>query len=300
MEDRLTPSRRGGALAVAALAVILLLTAGWWALALWPLPSSPPEWLARTRLACFGSSETGLPDAGGWVVLTASPLALVGLLAVVWGSELRAGLSRLLARASGQLALGATTAALCLGVFAAATRVAAAQAMAEPFTIDATGGRDALAAARVNDPAPAFTLVNQTGDSVSPAQFGARPVLVTFAFAHCQTVCPVVVHDVLSAMEKEPAAHAVALVVTLDPWRDTPSRLPAIAEAWGARGDAHVLSGDPETVERVLTRWRIPRVRNEQTGDVTHPSVVYVVRSGRILYALPGGEDTIRAALRLF
>jgi protein SCO1/2 len=298
MEDRLSSSSRGAALAVAALAAVLLMTAGWWALALWPLPAAPPEWLARTRLACFGSTESGLPDAGGWVVLVGSPLGLLGLLAVAWGAELRAGLAALAARAGGQLALGVTAAALVAGGSAAATRIAAAQAVAEPFDPTGRDEASALAGARVNDPAPAFTLVDQAGDSVSLARFAGRPVVVTFAFAHCQTVCPVVVHDVLSAVAKEPAANAAALVVTLDPWRDTPARLPTVAEAWGATGDAHVLSGDPATVEQVLSRWRIPRVRNARTGDLTHPAVVYVVRDGRIRYALGGGEAAIRAALR--
>jgi cytochrome oxidase Cu insertion factor (SCO1/SenC/PrrC family) len=298
MEDRMKPDRRGEALAVAALAALLAITAGWWALALWPTPDATPEWLARTRAACFGSSSNGLPDAGGWIVLIGSPLGFLGLLLAAWGGELRAGLAGLSTRAAGQVALGVVGAASMIGAVGAVTRIAAAQG--EPFAIDARAPGDAVAAARTNDPAPALALVDQSGESISLARFGTRPVLVTFAFAHCQTVCPVVVHDVLSARDKEPAADAAVLIVTLDPWRDTPARLPAVAEAWGVTGDAHVLSGEPEAVETVLTRWRIPRVRNAQTGDVTHPAVVYVVREGRIRYALQGGEEAIRAALRTF
>ena len=300
MEDRLSPSPRGAALALAALAALGVITASWWALALWPLPSAPPEWLVRTRLACFGTSETGLPDAGGWVSLVLSPLGVLGLLLAVWGNEVRAGLRALTSSAGGQLALGITAAALAGGAVAAAARVSAAQAQTEPFIIDVQSGDDRLTAARVNDPAPALALVNQAGEEVTLARFGRRPGLVTFAYAHCETVCPVVVHDVLSAREREPAADAAVLIVTLDPWRDTPARLPTVAAAWGATGDAHVLSGAPEAVEEVLTRWRIPRTRNAQTGDVTHPSVVYVVKDGRIRYAFPGGEEAIRAALRSF
>ncbi|HEX5818026.1 MAG TPA: SCO family protein [Gemmatimonadales bacterium] len=300
MEDRLSPSPRGAALALAALAALGVITASWWALALWPLPSAPPDWLVRTRLACFGTSETGLPDAGGWIALIASPLGVLGLLLVVWGDEVRAGLRALTSHAGGQLALGITAAALAGGAVAAAARVSAAQAQAEPFIIDARSGDDRLSAAAVNDPAPALALVDQAGEEVTLSRFGRRPVLVTFAFAHCETVCPVVVHDVLSARDREPDADAAVLIVTLDPWRDTPARLPAVASAWGVTGDAHVLSGAPEAVEATLTRWRIPRTRNAKTGDVTHPSVVYVVKDGRIRFAFPGGEEAIRAALRSF
>lgn len=296
MEDRLTPFPRGAAFAVAALGATLAVTAAWWILALWPVPDAPPEWLVRTRLACFGSPPGGLPDAGGWIVLIGTPLGLLGLLFVVWGDELRLGLARLSARVAGQVTIGMTAALLVAGLALAARRVAASEA--EPFATSPVDATEALAAARVNDPAPALSLVDQHGDVVELRRFGDRPVLVTFAFAHCQTVCPVVVHDVLSARDAEPAADAAVLIVTLDPWRDTPARLPAVAADWGVSGDAHVLSGAPDSVEAVLSRWRIPRVRNTRTGDVTHPAVVYVVRDGRIRYALAGGERAIRAALR--
>jgi cytochrome oxidase Cu insertion factor (SCO1/SenC/PrrC family) len=89
------------------------------------------------------------------------------------------------------------------------------------------------------------------------------------------------------------------LVVTLDPWRDTPGRLGAIADAWRLTGDARVLSGAPDVVERALNAWRIPRVRNERTGDLSHPSIVYVIGpNGRIAYVVPGGADMIAAAVR--
>jgi cytochrome oxidase Cu insertion factor (SCO1/SenC/PrrC family) len=89
------------------------------------------------------------------------------------------------------------------------------------------------------------------------------------------------------------------LIITLDPWRDTPSRLGAMAAAWGIGGDARVLSGAPDTVDRVLNVWRVPRVRNERTGDLSHPSLVYVIApDGRIAYVLPGGAGAIIAAVR--
>ena len=122
-------------------------------------------------------------------------------------------------------------------------------------------------------------------------------MLVTFAYAHCETVCPVLVNEVLGARDKlEPKP--VVLIVTLDPWRDTPSRLTTIATQWGATGDVHVLSGETEQVERVLNAWRVPRARNERTGDVSHPSVVYVIGAdGRIAYVVSGSEPVIRAAV---
>ena len=76
--------------AVATLAVILVITASWWALALWPAGDAAPAWMLRTRNACFGTAETGLPDGGGWMALMGQPLSMLLVLFAVWGRDVRA------------------------------------------------------------------------------------------------------------------------------------------------------------------------------------------------------------------
>ena len=288
-------TRRGSA-AVAALFLIGLVTASWWALALWPVEAAAPEWYVRTREVCFGATRDGLPHAGGWILLIGQPIGMVALLAAVWPADLRAGLSRLMSRVPGQVAAGAVAAALIAGLGGVVVRVSGAGVE----TFSAGASRDGAAAlTRIDEAPPAMSLIDQKGETVTLEAFRGRPVLVTFAFAHCETVCPLVVADVNAAAARLTTEAPAVLVVTLDPWRDTPSRLGAMAQAWGLTGDARVLSGEPMAVERVLNAWRIPRIRNERTGDLSHPSLVYVInRDGRITYALPGGADTIVAAVR--
>ena len=280
--------------AVATLAVILAITAGWWALALWPVDDAP-AWLLLTRETCFGTAATGLPDAGGWLVLVGQPLCMLLVLLAAWGREVRAGLRAATERVTGQLAVGAVAALLVAGALGATVRVRVADA--RPFAssrTEAVVGR----LTRLSDTPRPFALVDQSGDTVTLAQFRGRPVIVTFAYAHCETVCPLIVNDVLGARRHLSRHDPAVLIVTLDPWRDTPSRLPSIAERWGVTGDVHVLSGAPEQVERVLNAWRIPRVRNERTGDLSHPSLAYIVGAdGRIAYAVSGSEAVIRAAV---
>lgn len=153
---------------------------------------------------------------------------MTAVLLVVWGGEVRTALTRLRAHAAGRLLLGVTAIALLAGATLAAARVRTADA--EPF--DPVGGY--AVRTRINDPAPALGLVDQAGDSISLDRFAGRPVLVTFAFAHCQTVCPVVVHEALEAQRAAADRRPALLVVTLDPWRDTPARLPAIAAGWSS------------------------------------------------------------------
>lgn len=280
--------------ALSALAVIVVITASWWALALWPAADAP-TWLTLTRETCFGTAATGLPDAGGWLALTGQPLGMLLVLFAGWGRDVKAGLRAALERVSGQLVVGAAAALLLAGVLGVVVRVRVADA--KPF---ATSSTEAVAGQlnRLNDAPKPISLVDQSGRTVTLEQFRGRPVLVTFAYAHCETVCPLLVSEVLGARDALTTRKPVVLIVTLDPWRDTPSRLPSMAERWGAKGDVHVLSGAPDSVERVLNAWRIPRARNERTGDLSHPSVVYVIGpDGRIAYVVSGSQAVVRAAV---
>lgn len=290
----MTSSARGRA-AVAALGAIVVITASWWALALWPVSGDAPEWFLRTRQVCFGSDVTRLPNAGGWVLLIGQPLGMVALLIIIWGRELRQGLGLVLARVAGQVVAGVLSAAMIAGIAGVVVRVRTAGQ--EPFE----PGTEHLAAqlTRVNDVAPRLALLDQSGAEVSLDSLKGAPVLVSFAFAHCETVCPVIVDDLLTARDRLGAGAPRVLIVTLDPWRDTPARLPAIAKGWKLDAGAHVLSGEPDDVERVLNAWRIPRVRNTRTGDISHPSMTYVIGAdGRIHYVVTGGAGLIAAAVR--
>lgn len=282
-------------MALAALTLVLATTAAWWALALWPVGADAPQWLLRTRDVCFGVKADALPTAGGWILLVGQPLGALVVLAGIWGRELRNGMRLATARVGGQMATGAVLALLAVGVTAAAGRVR--NSGQEPFV---TGAADlATQLTRVNDASPELELTDQTGTIVSLASFRGRRVILAFAYAHCQTVCPLVVSDVLTARDRFERDPPVVLFVTLDPWRDTPSRLGSIASLWMLTGEVHVLSGQPEKVERTLSAWRVPRARNERTGDITHPSMVYVIGAdGRIAFVVSGNADAIAAAVR--
>ncbi len=294
----MTESRKGLP-AIIALAVIVVITATWWSLALWPLTSAAPEWLARTRYVCFGAGLEGLPDATGWMILIGQPLGMVALLVFVWKEDVRAGMERLLERTAGQITVGLAAALVVAGVATAGLRVRDANAAPFDPNPQTTLGQQLT---RIDDIPPQLQLIDQNKKLVTLHDYEGRAVLLTFAFAHCETVCPLTVHDVLTVRDKLAAGASertpAVMVVTLDPYRDTPSRLASIADQWGLSGDAHVLSGDPAEVELTLNRWRIPRVRNGKTGDFTHPTLVYVIGpTGRINYVVNGSREQIEAAL---
>jgi cytochrome oxidase Cu insertion factor (SCO1/SenC/PrrC family) len=282
-------SRRAG-LALLAIGLILVITGSWWALALWPMPPAAPVWLARARLVCFGDAGDGLPDAGGWVLLVGEPLGMAAILLTVWGDAVREALGALSRRWAGRLLLGATGAGLLLGMRWAAQRVS--DARGEPF--DAT----AAAPVRLDAAPPPLQLLDQTGNTIRLEQYAGRPVVVAFVYGHCETVCPVIVHDLIAATARLGAQAPEVLFVTLDPWRDTPTRLATIAAAWELPSGAHILSDDVRRVEEVLDAWGISRSRNATTGEIIHPRLAFLIGpSGRIAARLDGRAESLVAAV---
>ena len=283
--------------ALTGLAVILGVTAAWWALALWPLDPSAPEWLARTREICFGAPLDGLPHGGGWVLLIGEPVGMLAALMIGWGPALRQGLAELGRVWPGRLAMAAVLLMTSAGVAAAAGRVAALKA----GTFDPNGGTDpaaVVAAGRMDRKAPMLGLVDQRGEVVETGDFAGRTVLVAFAYAHCATVCPVIVRDMLEVRRTLGKEAPPLVIVTLDPWRDTPSRLASIAEEWQLDEGSRVLSGEVDRVELVLSAWQVPRSRNTVTGELIHPALAYVVSpEGKITHLVDGSLEATLLAL---
>jgi len=264
--------------AVGAFFLWLVVTVGWWVLAFAPLPV-PAEWLDQARAVCFGSSPSGLPDNYGWVLLVLGPLSMLGFLLAVWGAELASGLRRAARRSWGVALIVWIAAGLLGGGLWVARRVAAAERAAAAYAPLEEEERLPDAYPRTFDSAPALDLVDQNGATVGLPALAGKTVLVSFAFAHCVTVCPVLIGTLHAAIEGLPPADTAVVVITLDPWRDTPANLPAIAKAWRLEriADARVLSGEVETVNAVLAQWGAGGNRDEATGEISHPGLIFVL-----------------------
>ena len=294
---------RGGGLALAALGFLAAITAAWWALALWPVPGGAPEWLARARFVCFNAGPDGRPDASGWLLLVGEPIGMLAALLALFGRPLRADLRRLASRPAGRLTLTGACALAALGAAGAAVRLTSAS---RPAAVALPGEEELPPASypRLDRETPELGLVAHSGGRIDLARLRGRPALVTFAFAHCESVCPLIVRQVLEAQRRlrERAASGDipaervprVAVVTLDPWRDTPARLPHLARHWRLDQDAFALSGTVDEVNAALDRWGVVRERDARSGEVAHPPLVFVLDArGWIAYASTGGAATL-------
>lgn len=290
----LLATRRPG-LAFAALLAVVFITAAWWTLALWPVSATAPAWLMTTRSACFGTVGSGLPDAGGWILLIGEPLGMVAALAVVWGENLRADLLRLMRARYARFGLLVLGAAVATGVFAAGRRVASAKA----GTGDERFAVMPPLPPRSSSAPPPLSLRDQHGGTTTLADARGGWTIVVFAFGHCETVCPLIVNDVLRARREQHAQDVRVFVVTLDPWRDTPDRLSAIAAGWGLGARDRVLSGEVVVVNQTLDAWGIARRRDANTGNIDHGSAVFVLNpDGNIAWRLDGAPMRVAEALK--
>ena len=173
MEDRVVPSHRAAerpSPALIALLSILAITAAWWALAFWPAGAAEPEWLSRTRAACFGSAPGGLPDAGGWVLLIGEPIGMLGVLAAVWGRTLRRDLERVRAVRRWRLAAAGIAAATLIAMIALGVRVERAWARGHPPALSGPG-----IPMRLDLAPPSTALVDQQGTRMSLADLRGQP-----------------------------------------------------------------------------------------------------------------------------
>lgn len=279
------------------------ITTTWWWLAFARLEAAP-EWLRRTQSVCFGTLPNGLPDTYGWMTLILAPLSILLGLLVIYDDQLEMSAKRMLRKPLGAALAMALLAGASLQAGLTTARVVDASAIADAArSIPATDEEMPATYPRLDRVAPPLQLVDQHGAPVTLSSFSGAPFVVAFTFAHCQTVCPTLVRQVRAAASSFPTDTPV-VYVTLDPWRDTPSALPTIAKQWGLEADERVLSGSVEAVNLVLDGFQVPRGRDENTGDVTHPALAYVVDgNGRIAYALEGatlswlGEAVRRASM---
>lgn len=260
----------------------------WWALAFADLDGAP-AWLVRTQLICFGSSRDTLPEPYGWVALIVGPAGMLGGLLAIFRHDLMRAIAVLRASLGGTLVIVAvliTTSAHAAYIVQRIHNARAVQEAERSIPTQAEAMPEGWP--RGAEPAPEIDLVDQYGAAVTLASLRGKVVVLTYAFAHCQTICPTLVKRVQGAAGELPV-DVELLIVTLDPWRDTPSALPGIAQGWKLGVRQRVLSGEADRVNAVLDAYKVPRARDAKTGEVAHPALVSVIDAhGKLAYTLNG------------
>ena len=124
------------------------------------------------------------------------------------------------------------------------------------------------------------TLVDQTG---APHPFrdeiiGDGPVVITFVYSSCTTVCPVanaIFEMMQTDLDARDDTRTRLVSITVDPRRDTPERLAAMAADFGAGPRWSFWTGGVGDVEEALRSMGVP------VGRVEDHDPMFLVRGAR-------------------
>jgi protein SCO1/2 len=140
--------------------------------------------------------------------------------------------------------------------------------------------------------------------------FGARPVVLVFAYYSCPMLCTLVVNGLASAVDVlslEPGRDFEVVVISIDP-HDTPAAATAKKTAYleryrqpGASAGSHFLTADPPSIDHLTKASGFRYVWDAQTNQFAHPTGIIVVtpdgRLGRYLFGIDYGPRDLRLAL---
>lgn len=107
--------------------------------------------------------------------------------------------------------------------------------------------------------APELGLKTFDGRTVRMADLRGKVALVTFVYANCPDVCPLIIDNLVRVKRGlGPDAKRMRIVaVSVDPAGDTPARIRRFLVAHRALGKVDYLVGSPKQLEAAWARWGI-------------------------------------------
>jgi protein SCO1/2 len=140
-------------------------------------------------------------------------------------------------------------------------------------------------------PAPELsTLRNYDGSAFNLSSQRGKAVFVTFLYAHCPDVCPLIASQLHNAYAQMPAAmqQRVAIVaVSVDPHGDTAGSVAAFVKEHGLSGEAKYLIGSTHQLGRVWEAWKVGSERDaSDPSKVNHSALIYGIGANGKIYTI--------------
>ena len=132
-----------------------------------------------------------------------------------------------------------------------------------------------------------FKLIDQTGKTVTDADYRGRYMLIYFGYSFCPDVCPTTLAVMAQALEKLGDKRVVPLFITIDPERDTPKVLADYMKAFGPNFVG--LTGSMAQVQDAEKKYRVYAVK--KAIDPNNPRRGYGMDHSSVLYLMgPDGK----------
>jgi protein SCO1 len=144
---------------------------------------------------------------------------------------------------------------------------------------------------------PAFQLRDQDGRQVSSESLRGKAVAVTFLDAECTEACPIIAAQIGQAMRTLGDRKVEAIAITVDPVRDTPTRIDTVLRRFRAQRELRYLDG---SVAQLRPVWKdfavLPAVDTGSSNIHSAPVRIYDTQ-GRWRSTLSSGADLTTANL---
>ena len=159
---------------------------------------------------------------------------------------------------------------------------------------------DAAATTPIGGP---FTLVDDTGATVTEKTLAAKPYAMYFGYTFCPDVCPTTLFDLSRWIQKlGPDADKLNYVfVTVDPERDTVQSMHAYLSSFDKRIRGY--TGTPSEIAQVAKEYRVyyKKVPTDDGGyTMDHSAIIYLMRpDAQFVTVIPYQEDDASALAKL-
>lgn len=131
----------------------------------------------------------------------------------------------------------------------------------------------------------ATPLTDQAGAEVRLDAFRGHPVLISMFYASCPAACPMLIRDIQSieaAVPPEARADLRVLLISLDPDRDTPPALAALAERHQVDPARWKVTRTPQDRVREIAAVLGIQYRFLPDGELNHSSIITLLDSGGV------------------
>ena len=139
--------------------------------------------------------------------------------------------------------------------------------------------------------APAIDLHNYLGERVTLSSYRGKVVLVTFLYAHCPDVCPLIASNLRVALKMlgSRASEVQVIAVSVDPRGDTRAAVARFLLAHQMTGRMQYLLGSAAQLSKVWSAWGVGSQRQAGNPErVAHSALVYGVSArGRLTTVYP-------------
>jgi protein SCO1 len=134
------------------------------------------------------------------------------------------------------------------------------------------------------------TLHNYDGSSFNLASQRGKAVFVTFLYAHCPDVCPIIasnLHNTYALMPPATQRQVSIVAVSVDPHGDTPGTVAAFVKQHELTGQARYLIGSASQLGRVWEAWRVGSQRDASNPAlVNHSALIYGIGANGKIYTI--------------